>query len=266
MRDDAAVLDTHGALVVTQDTIVEGVHVREDEDLADIAWKLVAVNLSDLAAKGASPVGVTISHMLGRDDERFVAGLHEVLETFDVPLIGGDTVSGAGRRVWSCTAFGRATTDRVPSRADALIGDAVYVTGILGRAMLGMEERGTGSANDLAYRQPTPLLKEGRALAPLVHAMMDVSDGLLLDARRLAEASGTTIDIDLLAPHVADEDRREECLRWGDDYELLFTAPPSVSLPVAARRIGSVSPRSAAPLLIDGNVPNPDAPLGYSHG
>ena len=262
MWDDAAVLDTDGPLVVTQDTIVEGVHVRENEDLADIAWKLVAVNLSDLAAKGASPVGVTISHMLGRDDERFVAGLHEVLETFDVSLIGGDTVSGTARRVWSCTAIGKATHTPVPDRRGAEPGDAVYVTGTLGRAMLGFEGDETHAE---AYTRPKPLLGEGKALAPFVTAMMDVSDGLLLDCWRLARASYCTIQLDSESFPVAEPTRLDCCIRWGDDYQLLFTAPPDAPIPVPATRIGHVDELDIAHLRVDCEILTPEDGLGYSH-
>ena len=268
LRDDAAVLDAAGLLVVTQDTLVQGVHVREDEDLADVAWKLVAVNLSDLASKGARPVGVIVSHMLGDDDARFLTGLRKVLQGFAVPLIGGDTVAAEGRRVWTCTALGCATHVPVPRRTGAQPGDAVYVTGVLGRAMLGMEERGSGSANDLAYRRPTPLIKEGQALAPHVSAMMDVSDGLLLDAWRMAEASDCTFALDEAATPVADPRRADECLRWGDDYQLLFTAAPDTALPTSATRIGSVEPKSATHLQLDGQPLHPDtgSGLGYRHG
>ena len=100
LEDDTAVVEIGGeTLVLTHDTLVQGVHVREDEDPADIAWKLVAVNLSDLAAKGAEPVGVLVSHMLGTGDDRFVAGLREVLDEYSTPLLGGDTVRADGRRV-----------------------------------------------------------------------------------------------------------------------------------------------------------------------
>ncbi len=156
---------------------------------ADIAWKLVAVNLSDLAAKGAEPLGVLLSHMLGAGDARFVEGLREVLGAFDVPLLGGDTVRAAGRRVWSCTAIGRATHLPVPDRRGARPGDGDLRHRDARRAMLGLERRGSGSAEDIAYRRPQPLLAEGRALAPVVSAMMDVSDGLLLDCWRMAQAS-----------------------------------------------------------------------------
>ena len=263
LRDDAAVVQFGGErLILTHDTLVQGVHVREDEDPADIVWKLVSVNLSDLAAKGAEPVGVLISHMLGTGDERCVEGLGAVLAEYGVPLLGGDTVRAEGRRVWGCTAIGRATSDPVPDRRGAQVGDAVYVTGTLGRAMLGFEQ--SEGAHGLAYRRPVPRLAEGRALASLVTAMMDVSDGLLLDCRRLAEASGVRIELDGGAIPVADPDRREECLRWGDDYELLFTAPAATELPVAASRIGTVVAEGSA-LLLDGRALSHADGLGYSH-
>lgn len=268
LSDDAAVVDLSSeTLVITQDTLVSGIHIREDEDPADIAWRLVAVNLSDLAAKGAEPVGVLVSHMLGDGDESFVAGLGEVLREYEVPLLGGDTVgSGGGLRSWTCTALGRARHVPVPDRRGAQPGDAIYVTGTLGLAMLGMEagERGTGSQADLAYRRPRPLLAEGRTLAPLVNAMMDVSDGLLLDCQRMATVSGTSFHLDSTSFPVADPARAAECVRWGDDYQLLFTTPPEIALPIPTTRIGEVEPGSDAPLRIDGTVPK-DERLGYQH-
>ena len=238
--------------------------MREDEDPADIAWKLIAVNLSDLAAKGAQPVGVLVSHMLGDDDDRFAQGLGEILEAYDVPLLGGDTVRADGRRVWGCTAIGKASSITVPDRRGAQAGDAIYVTGVLGRAMLGMEERGSGSTNDLAYRRPQPLLAEGQSLAPLVSAMMDVSDGLLLDSWRMAQASRKCFEIEAGSIPAADPERREECMRWGDDYQLLFTMSDGNPLPVSATRIGTVL--SGPPgLLLDGDMLTPEDDLGYRH-
>ncbi len=265
LEDDAAVVEIGGeTLVLTHDTLIQGVHVREDEDLADIAWKLVAVNLSDLAAKGAEPVGVLVSHMLGTGDDRFVAGLREVLDEYGTPLLGGDTVRADGRRVWGCTAIGRATHTPVPDRRGARSGEAIYVTGVLGRANLGMSERGSGDVNDLAYRRPRPLLNEGRALAPHVGAMMDVSDGLLLDCWRMARASGLGFALESEAIPVADTGRFDECIRWGDDYQLLFTAPVSTDLPVRAARIGMVE--GAQPFLsLDGRILDPEDGLGYRH-
>lgn len=267
LDDDAAVLDVGGdTLVLTHDALLEGVHVRADEDPADIAWKLVAVNLSDLAAKGAAPVGILLSHSLGEGDDRFIAGLSDVLAAYRVALFGGDTVRAAGPRSWSCTAIGRATHTPVPSRSGARPGDAICVTGTLGLAMLGLkaDERGSGSAADLAYRRPRPLIEEGRALAPLASAMMDVSDGLLLDASRMARASAVSFHLDSAAIPVADPARPGACMSWGDDYQLLFAIDPDAALPVAARRIGTVAAPDGAMLRVDGVIPDPRA-MGFEH-
>ena len=169
--------------------MIEGRHWLPGQDMADIAWKLVAVNLSDLAAKGAEPVGILLGHTLGDGDDRFLEGLHEVLTHYGVKLLGGDTVAGDGARTLGCTAIGRATHRPVPARRGARSGDAIYVTGPVGAAMLGFEALRDGKAKDsTAYLRPAPLLAEGRALAPHVTAMMDISDGLLLDCWRMASA------------------------------------------------------------------------------
>jgi thiamine-monophosphate kinase len=268
LADDAAVLDVGAeTLVLTHDMLVEGIHFPLSADPADVAWKLVAVNLSDLAAKGAEPLGVLLGFMLGEADQRFVEGLEDVLGHYGVPLLGGDTVAGGPPRAFGLTAIGRATHRPVPSRAGALPGDLLWVTGELGAAMLGFEALGGATqADSTAYRRPLARLPEGEALAPLVTAMMDVSDGLLLDAWRLAEASAVSLTIDCGAvPLAAPEDRRSEALRWGDDYELLFTLPAQIEPPVPATRIGSVEPGGPAQLFLDGEpIANRDG-LGYEH-
>lgn len=264
LADDCAVLAVGGeTLVLTHDMMVEGTHFRPDADMADVAWKLVATNLSDLAAKGAEPVGVLLGHMLGEEDARFLKGLDEALTAFAAPLLGGDTVAGQGARALGLTAIGRATHTPVPSRSGAREGDGVWLTGPVGSAMLGFE--GVAEYRP-AFDRPTPRLAEGQALAPLVTAMMDVSDGLLLDAFRLAEASGVTLAVDPLAIPCADPTRAAACMRWGDDYELLFTAPPGTALPVPAHRIGTVTARAAAPLLLGSEALADPASLGYRHG
>lgn len=252
-------------LVLTHDTLIDGVHVLEGQDPADIAWKLVAVNLSDLAAKGAEPLGILVSHMLGDDDHRFVTGLREVCEEYSVRLLGGDTVRADGRRVWGCTAIGRATHLPVPSRGGASIGDAVYLGGLIGRAMIGFESlRDDGEVDDAAYRRPSPQLKLGAEMAPLANAMMDVSDGVLLDASRMALASDCSISIlsELVAP-LAPEGRLDEAMRWGDDYVLLLTGPPGLEGNHPVTRIGEVLEEGESPLLLDGAAPQGD--LGYTH-
>jgi thiamine-monophosphate kinase len=266
LADDCAVLDLgHETLILTHDTLVEGVHFLPGQDPADLAWKLVATNLSDLAAKGAKPLGVLLSYQLGEGDTAFAAGLGEALEHYGAALLGGDTVSANGPQNLGLTAIGLATCQPLPSRAGAKPGDEVWITGPVGAAMLGLEALKAGSGDSTAYRRPVALVAEGQALAPLVNAMMDLSDGLLLDARRMAEASGVTFAIDRMAVPIATrEDRRDEALRWGDDYQLLFTAAAGTALPVPAHRIGSVSARGDRPLLLDGTPPR--GRLGYEHG
>jgi len=264
LMDDCAVLTVGSeTLVITHDMMAEGTHFRPDADMADVAWKLVATNLSDLAAKGAAPLGVLLGHTLGRDDARFLEGLRAALVAFDTPLLGGDTIAASGPRCFGLTAIGRATFTPVPSRSGAQEGDEVWITGPVGRAMLGF----AGDPEHLsAFNRPVPRLVEGLALAPHVSAMMDVSDGLLLDAFRMAEASGVTFALDPAAIPVGDPAQFEKCIRWGDDYELLFTAPPTAKLPVPAHRIGIVALRGSAPLALGETVFSDPAHLGYRHG
>lgn len=268
LDDDAAVLEIGGeTLVLTHDAMVEGVHFLPDQDPADVAWKLVATNISDLAAKGAEPLGVLLGYQLGGDDARFVTGLREALAHYGAPLLGGDTVSAAGPRSFSLTALGRATHRPVPARSGARAGDEVWLTGALGGAMVGLEALRAGTGDSAAYRRPPARLAEGLALAPQVSAMMDVSDGLLLDAARLARASGVTLALDSAAvPLACPAARRDEALRWGDDYELLFTLPAGVPPAAPATRIGRVLRQGPDALLLDGFPLPAGAPLGFEHG
>ncbi|MBD2842335.1 thiamine-phosphate kinase [Erythrobacter rubeus] len=264
LRDDCALIEIGGeTLVLNHDVMAEDTHFRRNADLADVAWKLVALNLSDLASKGARPVGVLLGHALGGNDQRFIEGLRAALTTYGVPLMGGDTIASTGASTFSLTAIGRATSTPVPSRSGAKPGQSIFVTGSIGRAMLGFE----GSAEHrLAFERPEPRIEEGIALAPIVGGMMDISDGLLLDAFRMAEASGTTFSIESLAVPVADRDRALDCMRWGDDYELLFTLPSGCDPPVKAAVIGQVVERGDAPLILDKEALAEPDELGYQHG
>lgn len=264
LEDDCAVLAIGSeTLVITHDMMAEDTHFRSNADMADVAWKLLAANLSDLAAKGAAPIGVLLGHSLGMDDARFLAGLGEGLAAYGTVLMGGDTVATTGTSTYGMTAIGRAVHVPVPSRKGAQPDDAIYITGPVGRAMLGYE----GEAEHLdAFNRPVPRLAEGMALAPLVSAMMDISDGLLLDCWRMGWVSGVTLAIESALVPVADRERLAECVRWGDDYELLFTVPAGTALPVPAHRIGTVRERGHAPLLLDEAPLADPVRLGYRHG
>lgn len=279
--------------------MAEGTHWLPRSDPFDIAWKLVATNLSDLAAKGAEPVGIILGHTLGEGDDRFFEGLHAILSQYHVPLLGGDTIKAEGPRTLGLTAIGRATHTPVPSRSGAQVGDDIFVCGLIGDAMAGLEELkkiewATEKDYDLAsiadpdpyfveaFLRPKPLLEEGQHLAPLVTAMMDVSDGLYLDATRIAKASEVTLDIRQDAVPHSDQLRerasqgnlvdvgskgwpmRTAACQWGDDYALLFTAPNHAQLPLECTRIGSVRAKTDQPLLVDGKAP-PVTDLGWLH-
>ncbi len=209
IEHDAATLD--GGVVVTQDALVEGVHFRLDWlSWRDLGWRAAAVNLSDLAASGAEPEGLIVTLAAPADtvvDDIFelYAGIAET----GVPVLGGDT-SRAEQVVLSVTAVGRSA--RVPGRAGARPGDAVVVTGPLGAA-------GAAFRRETVVRPPLRLA-EGRELARHAHALLDVSDGLAVDAARMAARSGCRIAIELervpLAPGAALDD-----VGFGEDYELL---------------------------------------------
>lgn len=283
LADDAAVF---GDLVLTHDMMIAGVHYPHQADPADVAWKLLAANLSDLAAKGAAPLGVLLGFMIGDDDwdRAFVAGLAEALVHYKVGLWGGDTVAASADRPGSAraiglTAIGRAAHVPPPSRSGARPGDRLWMTGTIGDAMLGFTAETGQIATTAApaararFRRPVPRIAEGQALAPLATAMMDISDGLLLDARRMADASGVMLSIDRRAvPFSAefiaactDPAMADAALRWGDDYELLFTLPADVTPPVDATCIGTVAGRGENALLVDGIPVDGARPLGFEH-
>lgn len=295
LMDDAAVLSVEaGALVLTHDMLVEGVHFLPDDPADSVAWKLVAVNMSDLAAKGAVPLGVLTGHGMGRDtawDALFVEGLAEALRAFDVPLLGGDTVAmpmGAPITL-GLTAIGQAPASGAPSRSGARVNDDVWVCGPIGDAGAGLAMRqgrlagGLASLQD-AYLRPQPNLPLGQALAPLASAMADVSDGLLIDARRIGGASGCgmalALDrVPLSAAYVMalgdTLDSRLAAATAGDDYRLLFTAGPDQREAIAAlslqrggdaRLIGQCVGHRGLTLSHAGDAVPLPGKLGFEHG
>ncbi|GAA3997665.1 thiamine-phosphate kinase [Sphingomonas humi] len=286
LADDVALL---GDLVLTHDTIVEGVHYLPTDPPESVGWKLGAVNLSDLAAKGATPAGALLSLTLrGNDDwdECFLAGLAEVCERFGLPLLGGDTVAlpAGAPRVLGLTVLGRAGA-RVPGRSGGQAGDFLWLVGPVGDSAAGLaqllaDSAASGPLVD-AYRRPDPLLAAGALLAPHASAMMDVSDGLLLDARRLAAASGCGLRIDLSVLPLSqayreargdDRAARLFAATGGDDYALLAALPADLDALTILKgcsakvvRVGELTEGDAF-VLVDnlGLVPLPER-LGYEH-
>ena len=238
LADDAAVLD---GLVITHDTIAEGVHFLPTDPPASVGWKLVAVNLSDLAAKGAAPRAALLSLCIGDEDwdEAFLGGIEAACESYGLNLIGGDTIAlpEGAPRVLGLTAIGKAG-ERVPSRSGGRAGDILWIVGTLGDGAAGLDllrqdPDSTGALVD-QYRRPVPLLAAGQVLAREANATMDVSDGLLIDLQRLAEASGCAAEVDLdalplsrafLAERGQDRRARLFAATGGDDYALLAALP-----------------------------------------
>ncbi|WP_331011856.1 thiamine-phosphate kinase [Sphingomonas sp.] len=294
LMDDAALFvpPPGRGLILTHDMLVEGVHFLSGDRPADVAWKLVAVNLSDLAAKGARPEGMLLGYMLGPDrawDAAFVAGLAAVSDAFGIPLLGGDTVSaGRGPRALGLTAIGSVPAGGAPARAGATPGDDLWVTGTIGDAGAGLAcalAGRTGPAALLAaYHRPQPQIAAGAALVPLARASADVSDGLLIDAARIAKASGCAVRIDLdrvplspdLMAHAGDGiDARLAAVTAGDDYVLLIAVAEGDAPELRARadaigvdiaRIGGFSAGEGLSLHHENrSIGVPDR-LGYQHG
>jgi len=289
LRDDAAVLAaTSGDLVVTTDAIVEGVHYLATDPPDTIARKALRVNLSDLAAKGATPVGFLLTLALREAGESwlstFAAALGDDADAFGCPLLGGDTVSTPGPVMISIAAFGRVASGRMVKRSTARPGDLVAVTGTIGDATLGLDVlRGGRAAAAVAadasaaaylvdrYRVPRPRLSLAKAIGNCASAAMDVSDGLAGDFAKLCAASGVSAVIDLPKVPLSDAARAvlaagattiEALISGGDDYEIVCTlAEPSwnelaklaAGAGVPAAIIGAIVEGEAPPVFRDGS-------------
>lgn len=243
--DAAALLPTPGCLtLITSDMLIEGVHFDLGfTDPASLGRKSLAVNLSDLAAMGATPrqfllglalpAGVSLEFVDG-----FLDGLIEMAHRFDTVLVGGDTCASKGGISISITALGEQRPERVLKRSGAQPGDLVLVTGTVGDAAAGLRQLFAGvRQGGLVRRQldPEPRVAAGGALADagLVHAMIDVSDGVLADLTHICDLSGVGARIDLARLPLSEAYRALEqqdpyalALTGGEDYELLFTVAP----------------------------------------
>lgn len=253
LLDDAGLLRPGRGyeVVVTADALVAGVHFFPDDPPAAIGWKALAVNLSDLAAKGAKPEGFVLTIALPRSWTEswiadFTSGLGRLAEQAGCPLIGGDTVSTSGPLTLSITAFGSVPAGRMVRRAGAKPGDVVLVSGTIGDGALGLKVHGPDKPGWIAaldddqrgfladrYLHPQPRNALAEALQRHASAAMDISDGLVGDLAKLLKASqvGAEIDLDAVplsgparAALMADPALAELAWTGGDDYEILCTA------------------------------------------
>ena len=253
LLDDAAVLPIGSAseLVISTDALVEGIHYVGDEDASLIAQKSLRTNLSDMAAMGAAPWAYTLSLILdplkkcSADQwlDSFVAGLQIDQNKYDVRLIGGDSVVGAGPTVISITIIGKLNNKGPLVRSGALQNDDIYVSGTIGDSAAGLQViKGSLDFLDLSdqiylknrYYLPQPRVALGLALVGLASAAMDVSDGLIQDMGHLCSASGLAAvinwpNVPLSPPVITLLESKSisisAIINGGDDYELLFTAP-----------------------------------------
>jgi len=258
LTDDAALVECPPGyrLVATVDQAVESVHFLPDDPPESVAKKLLRRNLSDLAAMGAVPRHYLVTSALpkARDDawvKRFAEGLAEDQERFGIALIGGDSTSTPGPASLTLTALGEVEAGKEIRRSDARPGDRVWVSGTIGDAFLGLRVL-RGGYRELApehraalaarFQLPDPRTELGPRLAGVAHAMIDVSDGLLADLGHICETSGVaaTVELPLLplspaaqAAVATDEAMRVLLATGGDDYELLFAAPPDAGSAIA---------------------------------
>jgi thiamine-monophosphate kinase len=327
--DDVAVLEAQGKLVVTTDAIVEGVHFLPDDPIDTVACKALRVNISDLVGKGAEPKAalLTLIWPQSRPSEQIAAFTHALgrdLKHYGVDLIGGDTTSTPGPLTVSITAFGEPLGERTPSRADAKVGEDVWlVGGEIGSAWLGRQLR-TGAVKldeirrgrdemiaDMESRAAAPHMPDylklpGEAfdaeaawlmslyLAPFVRsecaeivarfasASMDVSDGLVADAQKMAAASGAALRIEVNEIPFSIPAQRwfetggdfRKLVTGGDDYVVLFTAPAEAREALGASekgaalrltRIGAVEAGVGVTLVDRAGAATPIPDPGYSH-
>ncbi len=302
LLDDAAILRCHGEdIVVTTDAIVEGVHFLAQDPPDTVARKALRVNLSDLAAKGATAAGFVLTLALRSADDAwlrpFARGLGEDAAQFACPLLGGDTVSTPGPLMISITAFGRVPAGQMIRRSGAKHGDRVVVTGTIGDATLGLDILQGGPiaialADDAAarqalverYRVPQPRNRLAISLRGHAHAAMDVSDGLAGDIAKLCAASFVSAAIDIQSVPLSEPAASlvargavgiETLLSGGDDYEVVCAVPENRFeaftqaarlADVAVTSIGSIIAGASVPRFLDAQGrPSPLSRLSYSH-
>jgi thiamine-monophosphate kinase len=289
--DDCALLDGGDGWqwAVTADMLVEGVHFLPDVDPEALGHKALAVNLSDLAACGAAPRACFLALALPRADEAwlgaFSRGLHALAEAHGCVLAGGDTTRSPGGVTIAITALGEVPRGAALLRSGARVGDDLWVSGHLGDGALGLLMRTGHAPADAAalarLERPQPRVALGRALRGVATSAIDVSDGLAGDLGHVLAASGVGARLDWAAvPRSAalaacDEALQRRCvLAGGDDYELVFTAPPTAreavsragaAAGVAVTRIGTITPASGLLLALPDGATMDIAARAFDH-
>lgn len=300
LTDDAAVIAPRPGheLVVTTDTIVAGVHYVGDEAPELVAAKLLRVNLSDLAGKGAVPLAYTlnVAFPAALEDDwiaAFTQGLAADQAEFGIALAGGDSVSTPGPVTLTLTAFGELPAGSMLRRNGAKPGDTVYVSGSIGDGALGLLiARGGLTTLDPAdrtmlldrYRRPQARVALGPRLRGIAHASADISDGLVADLGHIADTSGVAAQIDAADVPLSAAARRAvqgdpalltTVLTGGDDYELIFTAPadsataleaPAQETGVPITAVGRIEAGHGVSLIDAAGAPIALARQGYTHG
>nr|WP_070958758.1 thiamine-phosphate kinase [Hyphomonas sp. Mor2] len=276
LRDDVALLTTIGPIIATMDTLVEGVHFLPTDPPATIGQKLIRVNVSDIHAKGAQPLEtlLSIAWPRSRSEAAFadlMSGIARDLEAFGVSLIGGDLVRHDGPLTLTLSLTGRCIGKRPVRRSGGRAGEALYVNGEVGWGGIGLEAARGQMASETAERYRVPQispLTAAQIVADTATASMDVSDGLLLDAHRMADASGCGALLELdrvpLASRTTDlDDILSQCTA-GDDYRILMSAPPGLVLQ-GFTEIGKLTESPGLQLGFRGQSVNPPSTLGFEH-
>ena len=281
--DDGAVLRPEAGrdLVTVIDTIIAGVHFPANMHAADVGYRAVAVNLSDLAAMGAKPRWMTLALTLVDPDEKwlgdFATGLREAASEWNVELVGGDTTRGDSIVV-SVQMTGDVAPGEAMLRSGAVVGDTVFVTGTLGDAAAGLARVGGKQAVDFLARRfarPQARIATGLRLAGRANAAIDLSDGLVADLSKLVEASGVGAELYVerlplsaeLLSVVGPADARRFAMGGGDDYEICFTmanADLPEDLPTAVTAIGRITAAGGLICLDEGHVVSFES-SGYRH-
>lgn len=306
LLDDASILNPRPghSLVLCKDMMVEGVHYDQNTPVDLLAKKLLRVNLSDLAAMGASPLGYLLGISLPKTFSQaeveqwlaeFTKGLLQDQEKYEVSLFGGDTVSVDGEAVLSLTMIGEVPIGQAIKRTTAEVGDIVLVTGCLGDAALALNIAKHGWQIEPSQKQylfdrlylPTPRLEAGAELRGIATSAVDVSDGLLADLAHIADGSKVAVDVSLHKLPLSNAAKL--CLAseknpldnfWpqiyggGDDYELVVTIPPAklagiiekfANIGLALTEIGVVKQGLGVNLLDDDHNKIPVQKCGYEH-